>query len=46
MNSSWLIPLYLGFSGFSGYNTTLCSCVCLGEYDRYSRRYKKYGDDE
>lgn len=46
MNSSWLIPLCLGFRGFSGYNTTLCNCIFLGEYNRFSKKYNKYGDDE
>ena len=46
MNSSWLIPMFMGLNSFNGYNTTLCNCICLGEYNRFSKRYNKYGDDK
>lgn len=46
MNSSWLIPMYLGFGGFSGSNTFLCSCMYISDYNRYSKKYEKYGVDE
>lgn len=46
MNSSWLIPLCLGFGGFGNFDAHLCNCICLGEYNRFSKRYNKYGDDE
>lgn len=44
MNSSWLIPMFLGLNSFGGFNTTLY--YCIGDYNRFSKRYERYGVDE
>jgi hypothetical protein len=44
MNNSWLMPMFLGMLG--GFSDTLCNCYCVGDYNRYSKRYQEYGADE
>ena len=44
MNDLWLMPMFLGM--FRGFNDTLCNCYCIDDYNRYSKRYQKYGVDE
>ena len=46
MNSSWLIPMYLGLGGFGSFDTHLCSCLSITDYNKYSKKYEKYGADE
>lgn len=42
MNNLWL-PLFLGISGFGTCNGI---CMCLNDYNRYSKKYQRYGVSE
>lgn len=40
--SNWLIPILAGsFNGFGTYFTG-----CINDYNRYSKKYEKYGVDK
>jgi len=44
MSNLW-IPMLLGLSnGFGGFNTYFAGCI--NDYNRYSKKYERYGVDE
>lgn len=45
--NSWLIPILLGsMTSYSGFANVSYGCFCLGDFNRYSKRYERYGVDE
>lgn len=48
--NDWLIPMLLGsmasYRGFGGYDIHLSSCMCINDYNKYSKKYERYGVDE